>query len=111
MPVRQLSQPSVSASAISSRQTVMSTTRVSVTGGESASGAVGSSTTISISESDMRDSLSGFGWIALTGIKIDCHHPPTGLASGEPHDRLQRMIQYSVSPDVIAKARNTGCPA
>jgi hypothetical protein len=23
------------------------------------------------------------------------HHPPPGLASGEPDDRLQRVIQYS----------------
>jgi hypothetical protein len=36
--------------------------------------------------------------IALTGVKIDRHHP------------RKRMIQYSVSPDVTAKARNAGCP-
>jgi hypothetical protein len=35
--------------------------------------------------------------IALTGVK-GRHHP------------RKRMIQYSVSPDVIEKARNTGCP-
>ncbi|WP_315728877.1 MULTISPECIES: hypothetical protein [unclassified Bradyrhizobium] len=28
-------------------------------------------------------------------FRICCHHPPPGLASGEPDDRLQRMIQYS----------------
>src|ERR1700736_1860105 len=61
MPVRQLSDPSVSASASSSSETVTSTTRGSGTVGESASGAVGSSTTISISDSDMSVSLSGFG--------------------------------------------------
>jgi hypothetical protein len=25
----------------------------------------------------------------------DCRHPPSGLAFGEPDDRLQRVIQYS----------------
>src|SRR5258707_14099623 len=53
MPVRQLSKPSVAASTRSSSETVTSTIRVLVTAGESASGAVGSSTTISISESDI----------------------------------------------------------
>src|SRR5258708_37205941 len=77
MPVRQLSQPSVSASAMSSSETVMSTTWVSVTGGESASGAVGSSTTISISESDMRDFA-----IFRNPARIDCHHPRPVYAGG-----------------------------
>ena len=58
MPVRQLSKPSVSASASSSSETTTSTTRTLVTAGESASGAVGSSTTISISVLDMEASGS-----------------------------------------------------
>src|SRR6266480_1468013 len=53
MPVRQLSQPSVSASASSSSETTTSTAPVLATAGELASGAVGSSTTISISVLDM----------------------------------------------------------
>jgi hypothetical protein len=53
MPVRQLSKPSVAASASSSSDTATSTTRILATSGESASGAVGSSTTISISVLDM----------------------------------------------------------
>src|SRR4051812_702311 len=53
MPVRQLSTPSVAASTSSSSETVTSTTRILVTTGESASGAVGSSTTISISVLDI----------------------------------------------------------
>ena len=44
----------VSANASSNSKTTVSTTPVSVTAGESASGAVGSSTTISISELDIR---------------------------------------------------------
>src|SRR3981189_1529743 len=55
MPVRPLSKPSVAASATSKSETVISTTRVSVTAGESGSGAVGSSTTISISGFDMEE--------------------------------------------------------
>ena len=49
MPVRQLSNPSTIASASSSREVTISTVRVLVTAGESASGAVGSSTMISMS--------------------------------------------------------------
>src|SRR6266705_7018776 len=84
---------------MSSSETGMSTTWVSVTGGESASGAVGSSTTISISESDMRGFVVWVQMVALTDVKIDRHHP------------RKRMMQYSASPDVIAKARSTGCLA
>src|SRR5258705_10092227 len=58
MPVRQLSKPSVAASTRSSSETVTSATRTLVTAGESASGAVGSSTTISISVLDMEASGS-----------------------------------------------------
>src|SRR5258708_25083492 len=100
MPVRQLSQPSVSASAISSSETVMSTTRVSVTAGESASGAVGSSTTISISESDMRR----FRYLSLSPARIGRHHPRPVYAGGFAGLKCQsaealakagkRMIQY-----------------
>src|ERR1700730_12596416 len=53
MPVRQLSQPSVAARARSSNATAISTVLLEVTAGESSSGAVGSSTTISVSELDM----------------------------------------------------------
>jgi hypothetical protein len=28
---------------------------------------------------------------------LNCHHPPPGLAFGEPEDRLQRVIRYSTS--------------
>ena len=42
-------------------------------------------------------------WLAMTvlgpsrlfEIQFGCHHPPPGLAFGEPDDRLQRVIQYS----------------
>src|SRR5258708_25725362 len=56
----------------------MSTTRVSVTAGESASGAVGSSTTISISESDMRR----FRYLSLSPARIGRHHPRPVYAGG-----------------------------
>jgi hypothetical protein len=32
-----------------------------------------------------------------TLVHTGCHHPPTGLAFGEPDDRLQRMIQYAAA--------------
>jgi hypothetical protein len=39
------------------------------------------------------------------------HHPPPGLAFGEPDDRLQRVIQYpGGSSDGIEKPRRTGSP-
>src|SRR5438034_10584104 len=50
MPLRQLSKPSKIASAISSRYTTSSTVRVVAAGGELSAGAVGSSTTISVSD-------------------------------------------------------------
>jgi len=49
MPVRQLSNPSSPANASSSNETATSTARLLVTAGESLAGAVGSSTTISVS--------------------------------------------------------------
>jgi hypothetical protein len=30
-----------------------------------------------------------------SGFRFNRHHPPPGLAFGEPDDRLQRMIQYA----------------
>jgi hypothetical protein len=33
------------------------------------------------------------------------HHPPPGLAFGEPDDRLQRVIQYAVTSAVSHNRR------
>jgi hypothetical protein len=33
----------------------------------------------------------------LFDIHSICHHPPPGLAFGEPDDRLQRVIQYAAA--------------
>ena len=34
-----------------------------------------------------------------------CHHPPSGLAFGEPDDRLQRVIQYSENSGLYYEGR------
>jgi hypothetical protein len=39
-------------------------------------------------------------------LAFSCHHPPPGLAFGEPDDRLQRVIQYP--RDVSDKSRSRG---
>jgi hypothetical protein len=33
--------------------------------------------------------------------RFGCHHPPPGLAFGEPDDRLQRAIQYAAAYRMI----------
>jgi hypothetical protein len=35
---------------------------------------------------------------------LGCHHPPPGLAFGEPDGGLQRMIQYAAASRSIATA-------
>src|SRR3984885_14628671 len=72
MPVRQLSYPSSSASPISISETTTLAMRVLVTAGESGSGAVGSSTTISISEPDMDTVLSAYqgAWRVLPSALV-----------------------------------------
>jgi hypothetical protein len=39
------------------------------------------------------------------------HHPPTGLAFGEPDDRLRRMIQYAALPETFIPAGDYWIPA
>src|ERR1700761_343951 len=89
----------------------MSTTRALVIAGESASGAVGSSTTISISELDIAHFVVISDAVWLSGCKSDHHHPPPNPAFRERGDELRRMIRYPISPViVITKAWSTGCP-
>src|ERR1700748_524518 len=89
----------------------MSTTRALVIAGESASGAVGSSTTISISELDIAHFVVISDAVWSSGCKNDRHHPPPNPAFNEPGDELRRMVRYPISPViVIAKVGRTGCP-
>jgi hypothetical protein len=38
-------------------------------------------------------------------VTFCCHHPPPGLAIGEPDDKLQRVIQYSEAPVIEPGSR------
>jgi hypothetical protein len=35
--------------------------------------------------------------VLRNGTFLNCHHPPPGLASGEPDDRLRRVTQYAAA--------------
>jgi hypothetical protein len=49
--------------------------------------------------------------LAKPYLNFDRHHPPPGLAFGEPKDRLRRMTQYTLTTEALTTAASTGCSA
>src|SRR5262245_15542421 len=88
MPVRQLSNPSSAASASSAKETTISTLRMLTTDGESSAGAVGSSTTISVS-----------------GVAIGPFVAQGASAGHHPQERLTARRATAVSDRGAADAR------